>query len=71
VLRVGLDKKNFVHHGQEVLNLGFVTLRGRPKYVKGKVPFAQPKVLAKCSNLSSETLIDTIMDFFEINFQSC
>jgi hypothetical protein len=37
-------------------------LKGSPRYVKGKLPLEQPKVLDSTSNLSSDTFIGTIID---------
>ena len=48
--------------GQKSATVGFVTLRGKPRYVKGNEPVEQPKVLAKRLSLCSHILIGTIMD---------
>jgi hypothetical protein len=37
--------------------VGLVKLKGRPKYLKGKVALEQPKVGARMSNLSSLILM--------------
>jgi hypothetical protein len=45
--------------------LGFVVPRGKPRYVKGKDPIWQPRVLAKTFIFSLETLIGTIIDLLK------
>lgn len=42
---------------------------GRPKYVNGKDPVAQSKVLARWSNFSFLTLIGTIIDLENLIFR--
>jgi len=48
--------------GQKSATVGFVRLRGKPRYVKGNEPVEKPKVLAKRLSLCSLILIGTIMD---------
>jgi len=55
--------------GQKSATVGLVRLRGKPKYVKGKDPFEQPKVEANISNLSSSILIGIIMDLSKLTFR--
>jgi len=48
--------------GQKSATEGLVRLRGRPKYVKGRVPLEQPKLAANSSNLVADRLTGSISD---------
>lgn len=49
--------------GRKSSTFGLVVPRGSPKYVKGRFPVEQPKVAARCCNLSVVILIGTSIDF--------
>jgi hypothetical protein len=48
--------------GRKYSSDGFVMARGRPKYVKGRVPTLQLSAAAKCANLSGDILIGIMLD---------
>lgn len=56
--------------GQKAATVGFVRPRGNHKYVKGRVPFEQPKVFANKSNLASCIFMVTIMALSKMTFSS-
>jgi hypothetical protein len=58
LLTIGMNSSTF----------GFVKPSGNPRYVKGKVPTEQPKVLARRSSFSYGVLIGTIMDLWKLTF---
>jgi hypothetical protein len=48
--------------GKKSSTFGLVKPIGNPRYVNGKDPVWQPKVLAKCTSFSLLKLIGTIID---------
>ena len=56
-------------NGTKFWALGFVKLRSRPKYVKGREPLPHSKVLNKTSSLSLDILIGTIIVFWKFTLR--
>jgi hypothetical protein len=59
---------HLVTRGRKSSILGFVRPRGRPKYVKGKLPTEQPKVVARCFVLSTKRLMGIKKDLAKLTF---
>lgn len=55
--------------GEKSPTVGLVVPRGKPKYVNGIVPIEQPKVIARCTTLSSVMLMDTRNDLLKFTFR--
>ena len=55
--------------GQKLATVGFLRLKGKPRYVKGREPIEQPKVFADELIFCSLTLIGTIIDLAEFTFR--
>jgi hypothetical protein len=54
--------------GKKSSTFGLEVPRGRPRYVKGRLPVPHPKVEAMWWSLSELILIGTIMDFSKLTF---